>query len=791
MSYTESFITVSPTGSTPLRTITGSPGRHVEVMAATDQNLNIIFPNQVNITGSINLPVIYTGSQPVTLANIGVTGSIITVTGSSISNTQPVAITGSITNFPANTGITGSVTITGSLSSGSFVNAFITNPTTGGANPVAITGSTVGPVANITGSVYQLGIWNVNDTQTTNPWIISGSDRIYGTGSATYPGINEVNVLTGSPGGTEGGLVTRNIPSGTQAVSASQTTNPWMIAGVVGITGSLVNSVSLVQPVAVQQFGNPNVNVPWQVVGPSSGSPPAGGTYPLGMVVYGQYSNGVPASFELTQQLGINYLRCLFVGSSNAIPAQDSSGRLIVDVFSGSINSSTGSVTNVTGSVQIMGSTAFGIEPIQSQDSSIGFIDQGSGFSFLSTQPVGSGFVPFNQAAGNLIVNQGVSGNQPWAISGSLSTTPPQFQAVTGSSIGISVIVQPSGSLIFPVSGSSIGLPILITGSLTSGSFVNSFITNQVPVLQGVGGSGGPITWVVGGTVGLTGSNITAITGSSSGLPVTITGSVISTGSVYQLGSPWIIAGNAGITGSASIPLGNIIFPITGSTSGLPVTITGSIIGTIGLTGSAGQPFQNIINAVTGSTIGLPVTITGSLIGTFGITGSAGQPFQNIINAVSGSSIGPSVNTLLGWTGSSIPYANTGSSIGIPLYVQPSGSLLFPFSGSQAYATSTFTLSSGSGISVSLSGVSTLRQINMYYYSSGSGFTVGVGLSGSQNNTIWARIGVTSYTTGSTIQGMFANNHCFPYIQAFVTGSAFNGSPGPVSGSLYLYASAV
>jgi hypothetical protein len=194
--------------------------------------------------------------------------------------------------------------------------------------------------------------------------------------------------------------------------------NDLVNSSVVGISGSATNSVSLFQPIDVVQFGNPN-NTPWLVSGPNSGSPPGGGTYPLGMTVYGQYSNGAPASFELFQQGGRNYLFCLFVGANNGVPAQDSQNRLIVDVFSGSFSSSTGSFTNVTGSVQIMGSMAFGIEPIQSQDSSIGFIDQGSGFSFLSTQPVGSGFVPFNQAAGYIqtVGDQAISGSYaPYVI---------------------------------------------------------------------------------------------------------------------------------------------------------------------------------------------------------------------------------------------------------------------------------------------------------------------------------------------------------------------------------------
>src|SRR5205807_417899 len=77
-------------------------------------------------------------------------------------------------------------------------------------NPIAITGSTVGPIANITGSV-----------------------KIFGTGSAQI-----AEVLSYAPSGTENAVVTRNIPSGTQAVSASQTTIPWIIAGGVGLTGS-------------------------------------------------------------------------------------------------------------------------------------------------------------------------------------------------------------------------------------------------------------------------------------------------------------------------------------------------------------------------------------------------------------------------------------------------------------------------------------------------------------------------------------------------------------------------
>src|SRR5438552_10530120 len=93
MSFGETFVSVSPTGSTQLRTITGSAGRHIEVIASTDQNLNIIFPNQINITGSITVPI----------------------SGSTISNTQPVNITGSITQSGIwNINVLGDIGVTGS-----------------------------------------------------------------------------------------------------------------------------------------------------------------------------------------------------------------------------------------------------------------------------------------------------------------------------------------------------------------------------------------------------------------------------------------------------------------------------------------------------------------------------------------------------------------------------------------------------------------------------------------------------------------------------------------------------
>src|SRR5437660_1842808 len=207
------------------------------IQLAEPINRGRIDPRNINLTGSL---IAITGSTigpsvPI-IGNVGITGSILAVTGSTITNTQPVGITGSITQgttpwqvtytgsqpvtFSTPIGVTQSTTpwtiggtvnltgsniITGSLTSGSFVNAFITN-----LNPMAITGSTIGPIANITGSV-----------------------KIFGTGSAQI-----AEVLSYAPSGTENAVVTRNIPSGTQAISASQTTSPWIIAGGVGLTGS-------------------------------------------------------------------------------------------------------------------------------------------------------------------------------------------------------------------------------------------------------------------------------------------------------------------------------------------------------------------------------------------------------------------------------------------------------------------------------------------------------------------------------------------------------------------------
>jgi hypothetical protein len=757
MSFNESFITVSPTGSTPLRTITGSPGRHIEVMASTDPNLGIIFPNQVNITGSI--PLSFTGS--VTQATIPwiETGSVYQAgswTVSATEGTSPWTITGSVS-------VQNVVSITGSLTSGSFVNAFITNPVTGGANPVAITGSSVGPVANITGSVYQIGTWNVNDIQSTNPWVISGSDRIYGSGSATYPGINEANVLTGSPGGTEGGLVVRNIPSGTQAVSASQTTNPWIITGSVNITSL---------PLLVEQYStvNTNSNIYAGSIGPVDVNQGSGIKALRTQLVANQEGiSGSLATITYRQTGQVVALDVGVIGSQNVTLIQDpvSQHGLLVAMYSGSLTTSPDAPLWTTGSTQILTLSTNPFFPYPAPPNST---NVGVGFNplteVLNTQPVGSSFNPFNQDSSNNMIVTGTSTNGAVLITGSgigvtgtFSATPPQFQAVTGSSIGVSVIVQPSGSLIFPVSGSSIGLPIVITGSLTSGSFVNAFVTNQVPVLQGIGGAGGPITWIVGGTVGLTGSNITAVTGSSSGLPVTITGSLTSgsfvnafitnqtnpvaitgstvgpianiTGSFYQIGNPYVITGSLTSGSFVNSFITNQITTVS-STQGTSPWIIG---GNIGITGSAGQPYQNIINPVSGSSIGLPVTVTGSMIGTFGITGSAGQPFQNIIRPTSGSSVGPPVTITgsiigqIGFSGSSVPISVTGSSSNAwPVFVTGSTMPIVSSSFSNAVTISGPTIllaAPGVGLryyitSLGASNVSSIQSTGSFYCNSGS-----------------------------------------------------------------------
>src|SRR5437016_13363416 len=183
----ESYIAVSPTGSAFLRVVSGSLAGFTTmdevIQLAEPINRGRIDPRNINLTGSI---ISVTGSSITNTQPVGITGSItqattpwqVTYTGSQpVTFTTPIGVTQSTTPWTigGTVNLTGSNIITGSLTSGSFVNAFITNPTTGGANPVAITGSTVGPVANITGSVYQLGTWTIS--QGTSPWLITGSSK--------------------------------------------------------------------------------------------------------------------------------------------------------------------------------------------------------------------------------------------------------------------------------------------------------------------------------------------------------------------------------------------------------------------------------------------------------------------------------------------------------------------------------------------------------------------------------------------------------------------------------------
>src|SRR5437899_13087952 len=91
----ESYIAVSPTGSAFLRVVSGSYSGFTTmdeiIKLAEPVNRNRIDPRNINLTGSI-----------------------LAITGSSISNTQPVGITGSITQgtIPWQVTYTGSQPVT-------------------------------------------------------------------------------------------------------------------------------------------------------------------------------------------------------------------------------------------------------------------------------------------------------------------------------------------------------------------------------------------------------------------------------------------------------------------------------------------------------------------------------------------------------------------------------------------------------------------------------------------------------------------------------------------------------
>src|SRR5438093_13039616 len=140
----ESYIAVSPTGSSAfLRVVSGSFAGFTtmdEVIQIAEPGRGRIDPRNINFTGSI---LAITGSSITNTQPIGITGSItqgttpwqVTYTGSQpVTFSTPIGVTQSTTPWVVGgtVAVTGSpVVITGSLTSGSFVNAFITNPTTG------------------------------------------------------------------------------------------------------------------------------------------------------------------------------------------------------------------------------------------------------------------------------------------------------------------------------------------------------------------------------------------------------------------------------------------------------------------------------------------------------------------------------------------------------------------------------------------------------------------------------------------------------------------------------------
>ena len=155
-----------------------------------------------------------------------------TITGSSIANTQPINITGSVLQSGVWTfsgGTTGSIAVTGST---------VTGP------PVAITGSiinlnnTIWPVSgssatntfpiNITGSILQSGTWNVTNITGTVPGFSGSSIPISITGStiagvapiiSTTVNIQQVSGSTQISTGSSGVLTTTSANGNQQIVT--------------------------------------------------------------------------------------------------------------------------------------------------------------------------------------------------------------------------------------------------------------------------------------------------------------------------------------------------------------------------------------------------------------------------------------------------------------------------------------------------------------------------------------------------------------------------------------------
>lgn len=225
--------------------------------------------SRLNAPGIAGLCLQTDGAGGVSIGTCSAGGGSGTVTTFSAGNLSPL-FTATVTN-PTTTpslaftlsNITGHKFL-GNNTSGTAAPTFIQPATTDLADfsPTAPTTSGKVPIFDqpsgtyIPGDPLVQGLVSDGSTTAENPVAIGGYD------TAGTPGLHRATFINGAPGGTEYGIVTRNIPSGTQAVSGSVSVSNFPATQAVsGTVAATQSGTWTVQP------GNTANTTAWKVDG--------------------------------------------------------------------------------------------------------------------------------------------------------------------------------------------------------------------------------------------------------------------------------------------------------------------------------------------------------------------------------------------------------------------------------------------------------------------------------------------------------------------------------------------
>jgi hypothetical protein len=413
-------------------------------------------------------------------------------------------------------------------------------------------------------------------------------------------------IISNGPAGTEYGLITRNIPYGTQTVSGS---------------GSFTVAQATAANLNATVVGSGNFNV----VGVGSAGTPSGGVVSIQGVASGTV---VPVSGSV---------------SITGTPA--------VTVSSGSITVTQGTAANLLATVSQGGTWTVGLS---TGANTIGIINQGLAATLANAwstkiTDATNGPVAVKAASTAAVVGDPslvvqISPNQP-SFPVSISNSP----AVTITS-GTTVVTQATaanlnatvvgtgtaGSTyttgVFTIQGTATGTPIPITGSITASNASVGLTGSASPTSASLSGgtdgtnlralsvtTAGILNTQGPGTAGsVYTTGVMTIQGTTTGTPIPITGSISATNpSVGTTGSAvpasaTMIAGTNGTnlttitatTAGTSISTG--VLTIQGNASGVPIPITGSITATnaaVGVIGSAAPTSASYSGLLNGSNL--------------------------------------------------------------------------------------------------------------------------------------------------------------------------------------------